>query len=124
VDAADTRFFIEDVLSGFVLDGDTVYQMGKNGGWLEGEVTVTCEDFEIPNDTFLLCQYGHDNTDTQKGDSGGPVFTWDGFGDDIALVGLIAGTFDDAQGAGTFFSAWTYVELEFDELVLDVVDSS
>ena len=56
---------------------------------------------------MITCVY-KSNTRAEKGDSGGPVFYWDGSGDDISLSGIQFGK----VGNNTYFYSLGSIEYE------------
>jgi hypothetical protein len=79
--------------------GTTVYKVGQTSGWTYGTVTATCVDKTVNGYTLtVLC-----NTATDMyllaGDSGAPVFTWDGV-DAASLSGLVNGI----TGSANYFT--------------------
>jgi hypothetical protein len=88
VDAAQPRFTITSTSS--VYGGETIYMMGRTTGWLQGSITHTCSNFKYTWEGRwhkVLCSDVH-NANIKGGDSGGPVFLWNGTSDRITLVGI------------------------------------
>jgi hypothetical protein len=90
-------------------------------------VLSTCIDVEWPveseNDelaTYLLCQFGG-SYGSDRGDSGAPVFSWNGNSASVDLRGLHNGRRYPGS-AERIFSAWRFVDLELNAYVgwLDV----
>lgn len=96
IDAAHPTFSITSTSSSVV--GEEVNKVGRTTGWTYGTVTATCADIAVSGSKIVeLCQ------DTvagggDSGDSGAPVFAWDG-GDTVSLRGLLWG----GDQAGTTF---------------------
>lgn len=116
LDSSHNNFLINPPPPGFLVVGDSVNLMGKKSGWLEGVVVATCQDQGGWNKgSTLLCQtvtdYGSDS-----GDSGGPVFTWDGASDYVDIRGIHAGIWA-ADTTKRIFSPWTYVDMELNAQV-------
>jgi hypothetical protein len=119
------RFLLNEPPLGFLIVGDEVHKIGRTTGWTTGQVTSTCFDAAPGNIVsegvlrtyVLLCQY-QASYGNQGGDSGAPVFTWDGTSDFVDLWGINTG---NAQGQA-FFGKWLYVDLELNSVVgvLDV----
>jgi hypothetical protein len=107
------------LLTGARVNMIRVNMMGKNSGWTAGEVTETCVDFVgyfdpplDPPTTVLLCQTKADY-ESQDGDSGGPVFTWDFSGEEVTLEGIhVAGTGEPGYWYRAWFSPWVSVAFE------------
>jgi hypothetical protein len=70
--------------------GNLIYKVGRTTGFKIGQRGQTCMNENIgmnaskyldppPSNTVLLCQYRTTQTVNGSGDSGGPVFFWDGF---------------------------------------------
>jgi hypothetical protein len=73
-----------------VYGGETVHMMGITTGWLHGTVTQTCAHFKKTYEGRwhkVLCSDVHD-ADIAGGDSGGPVFLWNGTSDNVTLIGV------------------------------------
>jgi hypothetical protein len=104
---------------GQLVVGDTVNKVGATTGWTQGTITQTCVTV-VWNDPDLLCQaaamYGSD-----AGDSGSPVFAWNGLNPSyVDLWGIHWG--QDTVTDERFFSYWMRVEIELGSVVgwLDV----
>ncbi len=72
-----------------VYGGETVYMMGRTSGWLSGRIVKTCADIKKTWEARwhkVLCQDVH-NGNIDYGDSGSPVFLWNG-ADHITLLGV------------------------------------
>ena len=90
--------------------GETVHKVGRTTGWTSGPVTNTCTVLRWVAGRKLLCQYafrGHVN----YGDSGSPVFKWDGEtrppgppvrsnGGGETLTGIVWGAADSLETGG------------------------
>jgi hypothetical protein len=118
IDVWHPRFVITDE-GGWLLTGAHVNMMGKNRGWTAGEVTETCVDwvgyFDArldPLTTVLLCQTKADY-ESEDGDSGGPVFSWDFSGEEVTLEGVhVAGKGKPGYWYRAWFSPWVSVAFE------------
>jgi hypothetical protein len=86
--------------------GLDVHKIGRTTGWTAGEVTETCVDIEL-DDIVTFCSWVADYA-SGSGDSGSPVFTWDGSSWTVGLVGNHWG----AAGSDRYFSPWLYIVLE------------
>jgi hypothetical protein len=74
-----------------VFVGLNVQKMGHFGGWTYGTVTATCQDLTMLDGSTshvhkVLCKHSS-STWMHEGDSGGPIFTWDG-ADGGSFLGL------------------------------------
>jgi hypothetical protein len=94
VDPYNPYFVITSVENDDLYGGDEVNKMGHEEGWTWGFITNTCVDHQhgtFPGYLTTRCTYEADYRDG-GGDSGGPVFGWDG-GDAVRLLGVhIGGT--------------------------------
>jgi hypothetical protein len=86
--------------------GLDVHKIGRTTGWTTGEITATCVDKEMGG-IVMFCSWVADY-DSGDGDSGSPVFTWDGSSWTVGLVGNHWG----ADGSNRYFSPWGYIVLE------------
>ena len=88
IDAANPTFSITSTSSSAV--GHEVNKIGRTTGWTFGNVGATCADIAVSGTKIVkLCQ------DTvaagvDAGDSGSPVFSWDG-GSSVSLRGILWG---------------------------------
>ena len=105
----DRPYFIITGTSPSVSTGTVVQKVGRATGWTYGSVTATCVDV-TNNDNGgikVLC-----NTETDYyssgGDSGGPVFVWDGVN-----VASFAGIHDLHDGSHKYFSPLTQINYDF-----------
>lgn len=95
-------------VSNDVIEGQRVDKIGSYSGWTYGTVTHTCGDWvdylglatEMVRCVYKASVY------TQGGDSGSPVFTWDG-ADGIVAYGILFAE-DDANQT-MYFSKWPNV---------------
>jgi hypothetical protein len=126
VDQNHPRFLLNEPPLGFLMVGDVVNKIGMHTGWTQGQVTNTCTRVIttiLSEGQYrrygLLCQqvatYGSDT-----GDSGAPVFAWDGLSAYVDLWGIHTGALQ--SGGGSISSLWMYVDLELNSVVgvLDV----
>lgn len=71
--------------------GQELNKIGRTTGWTYGDISATCVDYNAPQHyAEWLCQYNVD-AGAGGGDSGSPVFGWDGVSDDVTLYGLLWG---------------------------------
>ncbi len=85
-----------------IFSGLTVDKTGMKSGWTYGSVTATCQDFTSVHGgtTYSILCNDLASVFTKDGDSGAPVYTWDGTsgGSFLGLVdGLQAGCADDCS---------------------------
>jgi hypothetical protein len=119
VDPNRPRFLLTEPSLELPLSGMQVHKIGKTTGWNSGVVTEPCMDSpDVPppplGPVMLLCQawatYGCD-----EGDSGAPVFTWDGSSSYVQLVGVHWGR--NTETGDAMFSPWVYVSFEIGSIV-------
>jgi len=101
--------FVFTSQSGVVFSGSQVDKVGRTTGWTYGPVTSSCVDVNVNNsDITLFCQNLVD-AGAGSGDSGSPVFTWDGGYYGLStLHGILWGS----NGAGTSFAFSTIGNVE------------
>jgi hypothetical protein len=111
--AADFRIVSEAT---FPMGGERLEKVGRTTGWTSGTVTNTCVNVS-PVDSngsdlgiTLLCQDIY-SAGSNPGDSGSPVFRWNGA--DAALFGIHWGS----GGGGGIFSSFYNVEFELGNLI-------
>jgi hypothetical protein len=88
--------------------GQQIFKMGDSTGWTVGTVGSTCTDFRSSSLTghisdVATCSMNGDQF-TGHGDSGGPVFMWDGSSYGVTLAGITIGK----QGVN-YFSPWSRI---------------
>ncbi len=117
IDAANPRFriFAEQP---HPIGGAILEKVGITTGWTVGSLVASCQDVSVSDpidgsDTgiTLLCQEVVD-AGNKNGDSGSPVFLWDGI-DGAKLYGILWGGFTATRYV---FSAMDAVELELGAL--------
>ncbi|MGH7655570.1 MAG: hypothetical protein ACREN6_12995 [Gemmatimonadaceae bacterium] len=82
-----------------IVSGERVDKVGAFGGWVYGTVNNTCTDVTIATRTgnkTIHCEAIAPGLANRQGDSGGPVFIWDGI-DGAILVGTTT-ALDGSQG--------------------------
>lgn len=110
IDGTNPRFYINAEQS-FPYQGDLLEKVGRTTGWTYGSVSSTCVDVPVSgSDITLLCQ-DYFAAYAQGGDSGSPVFYWDG-GTGARLYGLLWGI----TSSGSYFSAMSNIEGELGSL--------
>lgn len=120
IDPNHPRFGVGETSIDFPSLGMEVHKIGKTTGWTKGEVTATCKDTYSKVDSIgRLCSYVTDYS-SDFGDSGSPVFSWDGSSFTIELVGIHWGHSDNPQEG--YFNPWLFITIEIDgELMEEVV---
>ncbi len=90
--------------------GTELNKVGQTSGWTYGPIITTCADIPRTGSKMLLCQYQVD-AGVQSGDSGSPVFSWNG-SNSVTLHGLLWG----GNSANTVFtfSPFAAVQAELD----------
>jgi hypothetical protein len=78
-DPADSFEIVGELL--YSLQGHLVHKVGIRTGWTYGSVTRTCTDYFTGGDERLLCQ-DEANLNSDRGDSGSPVFMVPGYAHD------------------------------------------
>ena len=113
-----TRLTIVGEMSAWV-DGSELDKIGRTSGWSYGHVEGTCQNINVAQtDITLLCQYRvnrlPDRTYTMSdfGDSGSPVFRWQG--DTVVLSGILWG--GTTNGSTFVFSPMSQIEQELGAL--------
>jgi len=87
-DPSQPRFTVSSASD--VYGGERVYMMGRTSGWLTGTVTHTCVSFKKTWEGRwhkVVCT-DVANYNSSGGDSGSPVFLWNGTSNLITLVGV------------------------------------
>ncbi|HEY9226826.1 MAG TPA: hypothetical protein VIP11_09280 [Gemmatimonadaceae bacterium] len=96
---------VNDVVQGQVID-----KIGATTGWTFGTVTNTCQDYiehiYDPSQQMVRCSYKA-SVRADGGDSGGPMFTWDGE-DGVLAYGILFAE----SGPDSWFSKWPNVASE------------
>lgn len=112
IDDANPRFTITATGSSVV--GEVVNKIGRTTGWTQGEVLATCVDVSVAGSNITqLCQ-DRVGAAVDGGDSGSPVFAWDGTGDNVELRGILwGGSFD---GSSFTFSPFANITRDDTEL--------
>jgi hypothetical protein len=96
-----------------LLYGQEVQKIGRTTGWTYGTITATCTDYvstqgSEPSFAVQIRCTDRTNAPTQGGDSGGPVFLWDG-ADRVTLAGVTAAN----PNGGALYSRFSQIELDF-----------
>lgn len=119
VDGNDPQFELSQPPISFPAVNSTVYMMGQKTGWVSGTIVATCVDnpFTVLSEgvfkTFgMRCQH-RASYPAQIGDSGGPVFSWDGTSSTVVLRGIHSAHLED-ETAGVF-STWRFILLGFSD---------
>jgi hypothetical protein len=76
------------ILASSLISGTEIDKIGTRSGWTAGTISATCQDISLaPPDTVkIYCTGAASNLGVRQGDSGGPVFIWDGY-DGAVLAG-------------------------------------
>ena len=86
-------------------------KVGRKTGWTSGIVSATCVDLPAAEDYYWRdCTYQADYW-SDEGDSGAPVFSWPGTGNDVTLVGIHWG--NSASQQRSDFSPWSGIVQDF-----------
>ena len=90
------------------IQGEVVHRIGMKSGWQYGAVTETCSDRPVAssllfNNRILVCQ-SVAHTNSQPGDSGGPVFILLAGGNQVLFAGLNWGAPSGTTTLGIFSS--------------------
>jgi hypothetical protein len=108
INSAHPRFLLDDPSLEFASYGMELHKIGRVSGWTTGEVSGTCVSNVVAG-IVKLCQTVVDFS-SSSGDSGAPVFAWDGYSDYVELFGILWG----GNGSQTWFSPWVYVTFEIE----------
>jgi hypothetical protein len=101
-----------------LLAGEVVHKMGRTTGWTFGAVVGTCVDTNLGPEITMLCQ-SLVRAGAGPGDSGSPVFSWNG-GADVRLAGILwGGGFRPEFGLVYIFSPLAAIEGELGPLKID-----
>lgn len=113
------RFVVAGASPSLPYVGMEVHKIGRTTGWTVGEVTGTCVYREPDEDGIgRLCNAVTD-LDAAGGDSGSPVFVWDGSASWVVLVGILWGGVPYTE---MVYNPYVYIQLEIEsELGSEVV---
>lgn len=84
IDTLKPWLFVTGTSSG-TIDGEGLNKIGQRTGWTYGNVNATCFDLTREYERLLCASKVH--TWGRSGDSGGPIFSWDGE-DGVVLYGV------------------------------------
>jgi hypothetical protein len=94
--------------------GEILDKVGRTTGWTYGNVSATCVDTNVAlSNVTMLCQ-DFVEAASQPGDSGSPVFRWNGY-DDVTLYGVLWGSSGSCR---LVFSALANIEYELGPLTV------
>jgi hypothetical protein len=94
--------------------GQRFDKIGRSSGWSSGRATKTCVDVNVENSNILLrCQTLVNNMYNEAGDSGSPIFRYNGT-DNIRLAGILWGGNDSGL---VVFSPIENIEEELGALI-------
>ena len=98
-------------------EGSELNKIGVTTGWTYGVVIKTCADRvvqrRVGDDIKITCAYKM-NARSEGGDSGSPVFYWNGDGDGVVLAGLLFG--GDTSSYKAWFSSMAAIEHDLGSL--------
>jgi hypothetical protein len=102
----------------YVVSGMTMDKIGRRTGWTYGLITATCADVNMNGDRTTCTGRGQLYGGT--GDSGGPVFAWDGE-DGAILYGITTaldagGEYGDEFDGTVYFSRYPAIENDLGSL--------
>lgn len=100
--------------SGGLISGEAIDKIGRTTGWTHGTVTATCVDGQHgnwPNNHKLVCQ-GEASVYIDEGDSGSPVFIYDGR-DGVQLAGIEWGSPSNPPNSDMLFSTFSDYTSDF-----------
>jgi hypothetical protein len=99
-----------------LVTGEEIDKIGMRSGWTHGTISTTCADqlWNVGGSYYkVICEAEADGLMSRAGDSGGPVFVWDGY-DGAVLIGTVSGGhctcgsyWGGTEATGTYFSYWS-----------------
>ena len=124
--------------AGDLASGETIDKVGMRAGWTYGTITGTCVDVLFDNsdngDGYqkTYCEAEADGLGSRRGDSGGPIFIWDGY-DGATLIGTMTACAGSTgfyyrdpvyivACTGSFFSYWS--ANEYDQGTFDALNNT
>lgn len=116
LDSSSPYLYIYDTLtSSSLVVGEEVDKVGALSGWQHGRLANTCVDFFDDDHHDREC-FSEVGSLSITGDSGGPVFIWDGE-DGATLIGIQEGVdlsyaHSDSSGLVSYFSNWSAIVTE------------
>jgi len=111
IDPNHPRFLVGGASWDYPYQGMDVHKIGSTTGWTTGEVTQTCV-YTYSADSILRMCSALTDLDANTGDSGAPVFTWDGSSSDIEIVGILWG---GVPYSTMLYSPWLLVAFELEQ---------
>lgn len=101
--------------------GAAIHKIGTASGWTSGTVSGTCVDVLVRGwddslgryVTWMYKCHGATNIELAGGDSGSPVFTWDGSSTTVTLRGVAV--VSNASTGVSYYSKWVYITLELSQ---------
>jgi hypothetical protein len=96
IDDANPTFAVNATAA--AVAGQDINKIGRTTGWTHGIVDQTCTDVGVSGTNIVLLCQDLVNAGVGGGDSGSPVFTWNG-GSTVTLNGILWG----GNSAGTLF---------------------
>lgn len=116
IDGNKPRFFLNEPPFRNLAEGELVRKIGRTTGWTEGSVSATCVNAVGAGSGIKKLCSDVATLNADFGDSGSPVFTWDGAGDFVDLRGILWGRLE----SDTFFSRWYNVLFEMESAGLEL----
>jgi hypothetical protein len=106
IDSLSPRLNVKNTVSSPVA-GQSIEKIGRSTGWTVGQVNETCLalnlDSSLGSNLMLLCQHKAAGLGAAPGDSGSPVFVWDG-ANGVTLHGLLWGRVGGISCGSSYFS--------------------
>lgn len=123
ISATNPWLYITGTLSGSsIVVGMEIDKIGSRGGWTYGTVSSTCVDIYVLPSSQVYCTVLSHDMANREGDSGGPVFVWDGL-DGATLIGTVeagwgssASYWGGTEYVGTYFNYWQSVLFDLGNL--------
>jgi len=116
INSSHPYFIVNGVDAGFYYVGMNVQKVGRTTGWTSGSLTATCVDHyngNWPGADVTRCAYQASYTD-EGGDSGGPVFTFPGYGGPVGDLVELGGVHFGNFGLGSaVFSKYSRIASDF-----------
>jgi hypothetical protein len=91
INSANPWLFVSGTVPASALaTGETIDHIGGRSGWSYGTISDPCSDFIVTSSIKIYCEVKSDNIGARAGDSGGPMFLYDGY-DGAVLAGTLTG---------------------------------
>ena len=118
LDSSHPFLYIYDTLtSSSLVVGAEIDKVGQRTGWQKGPVTHICLDYWLDSNSKKVYCAGEAHITLMHGDSGGPMFIWDG-ADGALMVGTanaedpVYSPSNDSVFTGVLFSPWSSILTE------------